>query len=101
MSTNNLSGSLITAPALIFSLATSTGWVSGAACLALIRAVRYAATSPHPIARNINTNVFDFIAAYLRVGTQDPRAVFAPHPCRDRLARTTRRRTTTRLAGAW
>src|SRR2546423_1951631 len=64
---NNFSGSLITWPAWIFSLATSTGTVSGAACLALIRAVRYAATRPQPMATNIITKVFDFIAAHLRV----------------------------------
>src|SRR4051812_27327002 len=86
MSTNAFSGSLITCPDRIFSLATRTGCVSGVACLAEIRAVRYAATSPHPMARNIITNVFDFIAAHLRVVEWNPRAVAVPHPSRDGLA---------------
>src|SRR5919197_4586713 len=63
ISTNRFSGSLIMSPALIRSLATRTGTVFWDAPLAVSRAVRYAATRPQPMATNIITNVFDFIAA--------------------------------------
>src|SRR5215211_3184529 len=63
ISWNRFSGSRITSPALIFALATRTGTVFWTELRAVSLAVRYAATRPQPMATNIITNVFDFIAA--------------------------------------